>query len=62
MGTEIIMQLAAAIDAHAHAHADCVQLKLQIRHLGGATVYPKHGPYLNLHCALTKDGAAKVPC
>ena len=56
------MQLAAAIDAHAHAHADCVQLKLQIRHLGGATVYPKHGPYLNLHCALTKDGAAKVPC
>lgn len=55
-GAEISMPLPAAIEV------DGVRLKLQIRSAGGSTVYPEHGPYLNLHRALAKAGAAKDPC
>jgi hypothetical protein len=56
MGTEIRMPLPAAIAA------DGVRLKLQIRSAGGSTVYPEHGPYLNLHRALARVGEARDPC
>jgi len=56
VGAEISMPLPAAIET------DGVRLKLQIRSAGGSTVYPEHGPYLNLHRALAKAGAAKDPC
>lgn len=56
VGVEISMPLPAAIEA------DGVRLKLQIRSVDGATVYPDHGPYLNLHRALARAGAAKDPC
>ncbi len=55
-GVEIRMPLPAAIET------DGVRLKLQIRSVGGSTVYPEHGPYLNLHRALAKAGTAKDPC
>lgn len=56
IGTEISMPLPAAIEAEG------VRLKLQIRSMGGATVYPDHGPYLNLHRALAKASATRDPC
>ena len=56
VGAEISMPLPAAIEA------DGVWLKLQIHSVGGATVYPDHGPYLNLHRALAKAGRASDPC
>lgn len=56
IGTEISMRLPAAIETEG------VWLKLQISSAGGATVYPAHGPYLNLHRALAKAGAAGDPC
>ncbi|MES2951026.1 MAG: ankyrin repeat domain-containing protein [Pseudomonadota bacterium] len=55
-GVEIRMPLPAAIET------DGVRLKLQIRSVGGSTVYPGHGPYLSLHRALARGGAAKDPC
>jgi ankyrin repeat protein len=56
VGMEISMPMPAALDA------DGVRLKLQIRSAGGGTVYPEHGPYLNLHRALAKAGGASDPC
>ncbi|QTN29780.1 ankyrin repeat domain-containing protein [Rhodoferax sp. AJA081-3] len=55
-GVEIRMPLPAAVETHG------VRLKLQIRSAGGSTVYPEHGPYLNLHRALAKARGASDPC
>ncbi len=55
-GVEIHMPLPAAMET------DGVRLKLQIRSAGGSTVYPEHGPYLNLHRALAQARGASDPC
>lgn len=55
-GVEIHMPLPAALET------DGVRLKLQIRSAGGSTVYPAHGPYLNLHRALAQARGARDPC
>lgn len=56
VGTEIRMPLPPALEV------DGVRLKLQIRSAGGSTVYPEHGPSLNLHRALAKAAAVQDPC
>lgn len=56
VGAEIRMRLPAVVDTEG------VRFKLEIRSQNNATVYPGHGPYLNLHRALAKAGAAVDPC